>query len=1098
MQHVQRAWIQGDIDQSDDSNNADEGSSEEGSASESKGLYRIDLATGDEGSVIYMNDLEKDKSYSRWTTSVQQMFMALQYGMPPSLRRNLFTIVVVDDPLGDTEQNLGEMLVGQLAQQQFPARLGLVVACKDDIAACTEWVRSGKATDDQPCPVEKDFWLNQDEPLPLDKLKTIKATARDFHRIYAYMRETFADHSEILIPYELYLGPSMERNPPNNGEFYSVFDLLSTHNELMSGLQMAQFVLPVEEIARALQENEEDSKQTYAKSVRFAVDKGLQPGMSFINGRPLPTDADDTDKLQQIFGEEQQLVFGMIMDQRITDTKPRNFYYKLIKGKKKDVFPRLHPLLITSTNGFAEVHHSFGAESLLSPQSMKDVDTSDVDAVFLFEAVLELDTSQGLEYALEFLKIMDFVESSLDGASIVAKYRIIPSTIAGAKTDLCKVLSSAGESGFAKTKEILEKMMSNPDSQMNLDGDQPDSFPCSNLSYLESVLPSRNFITANGRLYSMDGESLSVVDIELLTTINLDPSKFVSKLLREHADADRLFDAVARTTSFLMSEKDSKRSRSAPDQEIASLQSSLGVSRNFLRFSWNEDVKEDQGLRIQVTALVDPVTETAQRLSPLLIMIRDELKLPLSVMLAPRSELNSDSKIPITSYYRFVADPSAYQGLVGSPVAHFSNLPTGHVLTLRMDVPEPWDVQQSYAIQDTDNLRCDLESGCGDNPQNGVDMLNQKHTTKVEYDLEHLLFFGQCYDTKMSPPNGLQLVLSKQETEKPKHVSGQTVAEVQPDGSVRIQGSEDSLSNSDSHYSDTLVMKTVGYWQLRANPGVWDLQINEKSRGAEIFQMVKGTVKHGMLKVTGTFEDNKKQLVMGDFVGGGQETLLVKRKPGYEKASLFYDDKNDDTKDDDVVHVFSLATGHLYERFLKIMILSVTKRTSTKVKFWLFENFLSPTFKASSQAMAERIGCEIEFVTYKWPEWLRGQSEKQRIIWGYKILFLDVLFPLDVKKIIYVDSDQVVRGDLKELWDMDLQGAPYGYTPMCSSNEATLGFQFWRHGFCKYLLCGLFQCFPTLNCSLFLTSIPFVLYLNRGNTPPRQAIPHFCPICRRS
>ena len=109
--------------------------------------------------------------------------------------------------------------------------------------------------------------------------------------------------------------------------------------------------------------------------------------------------------------------------------------------------------------------------------------------------------------------------------------------------------------------------------------------------------------------------------------------------------------------------------------------------------------------------------------------------------------------------------------------------------------------------------------------------------------------------------------------------------------------------------------------------------------------------------------------------------------------------------------------------------------------------------------MAERIGCEVEFVTYKvsehkyshhstwlkfhlytyhflshsssqWPEWLRSQSEKQRIIWGYKILFLDVLFPLDVKKIIYVDADQVVRGDMTELWNLDLQGAPYGYTPM--------------------------------------------------------------------
>lgn len=57
--------------------------------------------------------------------------------------------------------------------------------------------------------------------------------------------------------------------------------------------------------------------------------------------------------------------------------------------------------------------------------------------------------------------------------------------------------------------------------------------------------------------------------------------------------------------------------------------------------------------------------------------------------------------------------------------------------------------------------------------------------------------------------------------------------------------------------------------------------------------------------------------------------------------------------------------------------------------------------------LAKEYGFEYELVQYKWPRWLHQQTEKQRIIWGYKILFLDVLFPLDVKKIIFVDADQV-------------------------------------------------------------------------------------------
>lgn len=40
---------------------------------------------------------------------------------------------------------------------------------------------------------------------------------------------------------------------------------------------------------------------------------------------------------------------------------------------------------------------------------------------------------------------------------------------------------------------------------------------------------------------------------------------------------------------------------------------------------------------------------------------------------------------------------------------------------------------------------------------------------------------------------------------------------------------------------------------------------------------------------------------------------------------------------------------------------------------------------------------------------------------AYKILFLDVLFPQAVGRVIFVDSDQVVRTDLQELMDLDMK-----------------------------------------------------------------------------
>jgi hypothetical protein len=44
-------------------------------------------------------------------------------------------------------------------------------------------------------------------------------------------------------------------------------------------------------------------------------------------------------------------------------------------------------------------------------------------------------------------------------------------------------------------------------------------------------------------------------------------------------------------------------------------------------------------------------------------------------------------------------------------------------------------------------------------------------------------------------------------------------------------------------------------------------------------------------------------------------------------------------------------------------------------------------------------------VSYRWPTWLRPQFETQRIIWGNKILFLDVIFPLGLDRVIYIDVD---------------------------------------------------------------------------------------------
>ena len=75
-------------------------------------------------------------------------------------------------------------------------------------------------------------------------------------------------------------------------------------------------------------------------------------------------------------------------------------------------------------------------------------------------------------------------------------------------------------------------------------------------------------------------------------------------------------------------------------------------------------------------------------------------------------------------------------------------------------------------------------------------------------------------------------------------------------------------------------------------------------------------------------------------------------------------------------------------------------------------------------------------------------------VYRYKILFLDVLFPLELSRVLFIDSDQIVRTDLKQLVDLDLQGAPYAYAPMGDDRKEMEGFRFWKTGYWREHLAG--------------------------------------------
>ncbi|KAK4187858.1 family 24 putative glycosyltransferase [Podospora australis] len=442
---------------------------------------------------------------------------------------------------------------------------------------------------------------------------------------------------------------------------------------------------------------------------------------------------------------------------------------------------------------------------------------------------------------------------------------------------------------------------------------------------------------------------------------------------------------------------------------------------------------------IFLNAVINPASETGQKWSAILKVLSELEGVHLKVFLNPLAVV---PELPIKRFYRYVLESAPSfdaSGKVKSLSANFAGIPRDTLLVAGMDVPPAWLVTSKVSVDDLDNLRI-------------KDIKAKRGTEHIEaiYELEHILIEGHSRELPSgAPPKGVQLVLG---TEK------------------------------DPHFADTIVMANIGFFQFKANPGVYNIQLKE-GRSSDIFSMVSVGAK-GWAPVPG---DETHEVALMGFQGTTLYPRLV-RNPGMEEEDVLEDSKSaaegtgnaardlvnkglkfaegllgKKPKSDSVapvkknadINIFSVASGHLYERMLNIMMVSVMRHTNHTVKFWFIEQFLSPSFKDFIPTMAAEYGFEYEMVTYKWPHWLRQQKEKQREIWGYKILFLDVLFPLSLDKVIFVDADQIVRTDLYDLVQLDLEGAPYGFTPMCDSRTEMEGFRFWKTGYWKNYLKGL-------------------------------------------
>lgn len=419
---------------------------------------------------------------------------------------------------------------------------------------------------------------------------------------------------------------------------------------------------------------------------------------------------------------------------------------------------------------------------------------------------------------------------------------------------------------------------------------------------------------------------------------------------------------------------------------------------------------------IELIAIIDPLSERGQEVLSYIDTLAKLSYVHTRIIVNPQYGL---TEIPLNRFYRFL-NPSKPEfdefGSVKKEITVFDGLPQDTLFTLELITSPSWIVTPAVSAYDLDNIVLNAVTD---------------ETLHATYNLEYLLLEGHAFDYKTKEaPRGASLDL----------------------GTIR-----------NPYVSDTIVMANLGYFQFKTTPGLWSLNLKNGSSSSVYAIDDIGSIKQ--LNFT------KNQVWINSLNGQTIYPRFSKQK-GKESSDVLAPQEEEskwlnffksrlsnlmnpqEHPKSAEINIFSVASGHLYERFLSIMTASVMQHTNHTVKFWLIEDFLSPSFKEFLPTLAENYGFDFEYITYKWPHWIRAQSEKQRTIWAYKILFLDVMFPQTLEKVIFVDADQIVRTDLKELMDLDLQGAPYGYTPMCDSRAEMEGFRFWKQGYWKNYLRG--------------------------------------------
>ncbi|PCH34985.1 glycosyltransferase family 24 protein [Wolfiporia cocos MD-104 SS10] len=984
----------------------------------------VDASDRPEGGdvIVWWNDFEKDARYQRWARSLSLFLRPMYPGQFPSVRANVFNIVLVLDLSQSSSVHFLSVTVANILTRSFPFRWGIV-----PIVETEEGARMARL-----------FYYLMEH---FDRTKTM-----------AFLKNI----SQADRPAES-LKPTVDW-----GLVRAAFNYLLANSDPLD----ESIPTDLDEI---LAENEHtnvvlDKARTYAERLGASLLAASQ-GHAFVNGKHFDLDdaflrAMQMELAEQMGHLQEQIATGQFNDIDIIPT----YFYDLpgtAKRRNRHIYPSgkaeglvIYNLLdLVGQSKFPTwpgsfVYPSEPIEAPLTTYIVTDID-SEAGQLLIREVLSAVNTN--------YPSRISFIHNPSEAPITRSQTRPQVSSLVAQliskgllhRASPSRLLRLLGFGDVAAPKQSPQTVISAEDSLDDIlsgtvltDAEYDEFVTASRLIAREvGLAPGDQAVVVNGRVVGpiLPGEFLAD-DFTVLYLYELRKRiQPVADALNSIMDSFNDYDRESRSDTVSIASSIVSAIQIPDPSEVGFFNTPQKPRQRKYQLLESEytgyTFGDNNTAVIQFGILVDPLSESAQKWSALTEWLLNIPGVSVELHLNPPKYI----EIPLKRFYRYNLQPRPTFLENGQPFeikTEFASLPIEPIYTLAMDVPQSWLVRPREALHDLDNILL-----------NALSARDRTQGIRATFDLDYLVVEGHARDTLTNaPPRGVQLQLS---------------------------------DNSGTPIADTQVVANLGYLQFRTKPGVFKLEIRP-GRGREIFKM-ESVGNEGWNSPA--VDDVGDEITLTSFEG---LTLYprLSRRPGMERGDVlaevaavkptsggFFDEivsritsllSSEPSTDLAVasnnqadINIFTVASGLLYERFASIMILSVLRNTKSTVKFWFIENFLSPSFLEFIPHFAEAYGFQYELVTYKWPSWLRAQKEKQRIIWAYKILFLDVLFPMDLKKVIFVDADQIVRTDLKELVDLDLHGAPYGYTPMGDDNTEMEGFRFWKTGYWKEFLRGL-------------------------------------------